>query len=472
MGTDQTGGALGSGIIIALPSHLNKVIELDSKTGIITVEAGMSLDKLQQVLHTHGRFLPPVSEVNKYATIGGAVSNNDSSRYSYKYGPMQAHVRSLRVVLANGELIETGRISKREFNKKLGLASFEGEIYRSLDKLIEESYDTIATLSQITDHSSAGYDISDVKQKDGSFDLTPLFVGAQGTLGTIVEVTLDTIPYNPIKELIIAGFADRAQGWQAVSSINTMKNGPSAIDFIDSNLLNCLAKINPAVLSPLEGGEPGMLLFIEIDNDTQRIRKKIEKRLNKILSSAMAEVVIAKEKDLDAWQRLRESASIYLTHVSGSKRAVPVLDDGQVPIDRMTEFFKELDGLMETANIDEFAAWGQAGTGLIHVAPMLDITSVGDRQKLFKMMDAYYGYICTIGGSISGEYAEGRMRGAYSSRQFDEKSMNVFHRIKKIFDPLTIYNPNVKLDVNIDQLKSMVRTEYSLDHQYNHLPRG
>ncbi len=166
LGTDTSGAAIGNGIIMVMPAHMNKIIELDPKTGVVTAEAGITLDKLQQVLYTHGRFLPPVSSVNRNATLGGAVSNNDSSRASYKYGPMQRFVRGLRVVLANGEVIETGRISKRELNKKLGLASFEGEIYRSLDKLIEESRTVLSELSNIIDHRAAGYDLADFKQKD------------------------------------------------------------------------------------------------------------------------------------------------------------------------------------------------------------------------------------------------------------------------------------------------------------------
>ncbi len=472
MGTDQTGASLGSGVIMAMPAHMNKVIELDPKTGIVTVEAGISLDKLQQVLHTHGRFLPPVSAVNKYATAGGAVSNNDSGRASYKYGPMQAFVRGLRVVLANGELIETGRLSKRELNKKLGLASFEGEIYRSLDKLIEESHDTLAELAEITDHSAAGFDISDVRQKDGSFDLTPLFVGAQGTLGIISEITFDTLPFNPTEDFFVAGFADRAQAWRAVESINNLKEGPATIDFVDVSLLKLLQDINPAVLRPLEGGMPAVLLFITIDNDAQRTRKKIQKKTIKILSDGEAEVITPQESEVEVWERLRDGASMYLTHSQGKKQALPVLDDAQVPIERMAECFKELDGLMETAGLTEYASWGQAGTGLIHVAPLLDISSVGDRQKMFKVMEAYYGYICSIKGSIAGEYAEGRIRGLFNVNQFNQNAMDVFHRIKNIFDPAHILNPNVKLDVKPEEVKAMVRQEYSLDHQYNHLPRS
>jgi FAD/FMN-containing dehydrogenase len=239
-GTDQTGAALGTGIVQVLPAHLHKIIELDPKTGIVTAEAGISMDKLQQVLYTHGRFLPPVSENNRHATLGGAIANNDSGRYSYKYGPMQAYVRGLRVVLANGEVITTGRISRRELNKKLGLASFEGEIYRSLDKLIEESSEVLPRLSRIVDHSAAGYKMSDVKLKDGSFDLTPLFLGSQGTLGTIVEATLETRAHNPTRHVIVAGFEERAKGWQAVSAINALKEGPTAIDFIDHTLIQAV----------------------------------------------------------------------------------------------------------------------------------------------------------------------------------------------------------------------------------------
>jgi FAD/FMN-containing dehydrogenase len=472
MGSDQTGAAIGSGIILAMPAHMNKIIELDPKTGIVTAEAGISLDKLQQVLHTHGRFLPPVSDVNKYATLGGAVSNNDSGRASYKYGPLQQFVRGLRVVLANGELIDTGRISKRELGKKLGLASFEGEIYRSLDKLIEESQETLAKLSLITDHNSAGFDISDVKQKDGSFDITPLFVGGQGTLGVIVEITIDSEAYNPIHNTVVAGFANKSQAWSAVASINKLKDGPAIVDFIDKTLLDNLHVINPAVLNPLDGGQPEVLLFIEIDDESSRSRKKVEKKIIKILESFEAEIVIPTESSIESWERLHDSASIYLTHGVGKKRAVPILDDAQIPVDKMLDFFSELDGLMQAAVLPEYAVWGQAGSGLVHVSPMIDLSVVGERQKLFKVMEAYYTYVCSIGGSISGEYAEGRVRGIFNSRQFDEDAMIIFTKIKKIFDPSNILNPGLKTDVKVEDLKPLIRNEYSLGHQYNHLPRG
>src|SRR5215831_16683482 len=110
-GTDQGGAALGSGIIIAFTAHMHRMLELDDKSGVVIVEPGVNYGKLQQALHTHERFLPPFPASLEYSTIGGAVANNASGEKSVKYGSTRDYVRNLRVVLANGEVIDTGRLN-------------------------------------------------------------------------------------------------------------------------------------------------------------------------------------------------------------------------------------------------------------------------------------------------------------------------------------------------------------------------
>jgi FAD/FMN-containing dehydrogenase len=146
-GTDQGGAALGDGIILAFPAHMNRVLVLDNKTGAVAVEPGINYGKLQQTLQTHGRFLPPFPASFEYSTVGGAIANNASGEKTVKYGDTRKYVKKMRVVLANGEVIETGRISKRELNKKLGLSTFEGEVYRGLDALLEENASVIDGMS-------------------------------------------------------------------------------------------------------------------------------------------------------------------------------------------------------------------------------------------------------------------------------------------------------------------------------------
>jgi glycolate oxidase len=113
-GTDQAGAALGSGIILAFPAHMHRILELDDKSGVVIVEPGVNYGKLQQTLQTHDRYLPPFPASLEYSTIGGAVANNASGEKSVKYGSTREFVRALRVVLANGEVIETGRLPKKE----------------------------------------------------------------------------------------------------------------------------------------------------------------------------------------------------------------------------------------------------------------------------------------------------------------------------------------------------------------------
>src|SRR5665213_395167 len=157
-GTDQTGAALGSGITLVFPAHMNRALELDTKANTVAVEPGINYGKLQQTLHTHGRFLPPYPASLEYSTVGGAIANNSSGEKSIKYNDTRAYVQSLRVVLANGEVIETSRLSKRELSKKLGLATFEGEIYRSIDTILEEQRELIDRMQLNVAKNNAGYD--------------------------------------------------------------------------------------------------------------------------------------------------------------------------------------------------------------------------------------------------------------------------------------------------------------------------
>lgn len=472
-GTDQSGASLGNGIVLTTPAHLNKIIELDPKSGVVSIEAGANIGKLQQTLHTHGRFLPSVSSAAEYSTIGGAVANNDAGSSAYKYGPVREFVRGMRVVLSNGELIRTERLSKRELNKKLGLASFEGEIYRALDKLIEESQEVIETLKQLSDRNNAGYAITEVKLKDGSFDLTPLFAGSQGTIGLISEITLQTEPHSAQTDLLVGLFNDRSHAWRAVSDINELKDGPLAVDFIDKTVLSFIAKANPnLVKNTLDKEIPATVLFIEIEKKSGRTVKKTVKRVRKIIEDAAAEVVAVEDENRQSWLALRDSPSLILTTSVGSAKAVPLIDDAVVPIGEAAGFIDRAEKLLQNSGQRTYAFWGQAGNGVIHTAPMFDISQTGERQQMFRLLDSYYDLVSEVGGSIAGEFAEGRLRGSQVAKILSDEQRQLMSAIKKIFDPHDILNPGVKVNVDVEQIKPLLRSSYSLDHQYSHLPRG
>jgi glycolate oxidase len=117
-GTDTSGAALSKGIIINTTAHMGRILELDTKQRLVRVQPGLNFKSLQETLHTHGLFLPAYPANYKYSTIGGAIANNASGEKSLKYGSMLDWVDKLEVVLANGEVIQTGKISKKELERK------------------------------------------------------------------------------------------------------------------------------------------------------------------------------------------------------------------------------------------------------------------------------------------------------------------------------------------------------------------
>lgn len=472
-GTDQSGAALGSGIMLVFPAHMNRIIEFDSKSGAVTVEPGLNYGKLQQTLETHGRFLPPYPASLEYSTIGGAIANNAAGEKSVKYGDTRAFVRSLRVVLANGEVIETGRLSKRELNKKLGLATFEGELYRSIDTLLEENKKTVDKLELKVTKNAAGYGLLDVKRGDGSFDLTPLFVGSQGTLGIITEAVLDTENYNPETTLMLASFDDLEKAQRAITELRELSDKPSAIEMVDGNLLKLVDAINPNQLKDVIAKPyPEIVLLVEYDSPSDRHQKRASKRAHKIFEKLavhqQTETILEKQAEL--W-KVRQASATIVAHSEGRAKALPIIDDGVVPLDQTAKFIQAVRRLLEQNQLP-VAIWGHVGDGNLHVQPYLDLGQVGDRQKAFRLMEEYYKLVISMGGSISGEYGDGRLRAPYLQTMFGAEVYALFQKTKQIFDPYGTLNPGVKINVSLADIKPLLRQSYSLDHMYDHMPRS
>ncbi|MGB4758638.1 MAG: FAD-binding oxidoreductase [Candidatus Saccharimonadales bacterium] len=472
-GTDQSGAALGSGIVLAFLAHMHRVLEYDGKSGVVVVEPGANYGKLQQTLITHGRFLPPFPASLEYSSIGGAVANNAAGEKSVKYGATNEYVRSLRVVLANGEVIETGPLNKRELNKKLGLTTFEGEIYRAVDALLEEQKIPISKSTINVTKNAAGYNIADVRQRDGSFDLTPLFVGAQGTLGVITEIVLDSELHNTAATLFAVRFDSIANMTQAVERLRKLPSIPSSIEMVDDNLLKLVDELNTNQLKGVVNKPfPRMILLVEFDDINERTQKRSAKKAEKIFHDLATDykMELDKKRQELIW-RIRDMSAVVSSHVSDKARALPVIEDGIVPLDKFEEYLQGMYDLFARNKLRP-AVWGHAGDGNVHIQPFLDLAQVGDRQKLFRLMTEYYELVLKLGGSTSAQHNDGRLRAPFLKQLYGDEQYEVFRKIKKIFDPHGILNPGVKVDVSLEDIKPLLRSEYSLHHLYDHMPRS
>jgi FAD/FMN-containing dehydrogenase len=470
-GSDTSGAAIGNGIVIAFTAHMNKILELDPKKEQMIVEPGAFFDKVEQTLYTHGLFLPSYPASQAYATIGGGIANNSVGERSVKYGDTGRYVQSLRVVLANGEVIETGLLTRRELNKKMGMTSFEGVVYREVDKLLEENAGLLSQLKTITraNYSNVGYNLANVKTKKG-FDLTPLIIGSQGTLGIVTEATMKVVPYNPITHLVMLSF-DRLEDFQdALPKIAQLK--PSVLDFVNRAAIEEVIRINPHQLDgALPAPAAALHLFIEFDDAKDSAQKSALKSLQKIVDRTDAYAVLA--KDLDDQEKIwkvRDSIASILTEPHGQTKAVPVAEDVIVPPESLVDMLRTVERIYSSTGMRS-AAWGQAGLGIIRMQPMLDLAQIGDRQKLFKLADAVYAAAIRLGGSITAAAGEGRVRASHSVYMQGEEINKLMRDVKKAFDPLNILNPGVKTATR-GEIMALMRSEYHQAHRHEHLPRS
>ena len=471
-GTDLTGAALSSGIMMVFPAHMNRILELDTKTNTVTVEPGINYGKLQQTLQTHGRFLPPYPASFEYSSIGGAVANNATGEKSIKYGDTRKYVKSLRIVLANGEIITTGRLSKRELSKKLGLATFEGEIYRSIDTILEENVELIEDMRLNVVKNNAGYNLLNIKRKDGSFDLTPLFVGSQGTLGIVTEATLMTEEHNPKTTLLLSNFDSIEEAQAAIIELNGLSERPSVIELVDSKLLDQVHALNPNQLKTiLQPPFAPIVLIVELDSSERQIKKQT-KQVMRILEahSTSVQAATTPEKQQLIW-KVRQASSTILVHNQGLLQAVPIIEDASVPIDKLPDYINGLYQIFESNNLP-VGIWGHAGIANLHAQPRLNLGQVGDRQKAFRMMDQWNKLVIELGGTISSESGDGRIHTPYLEALYGADIYALLGKVKTVFDPYGTLNPGVKFGTTIDDLKATIRSEYGLEHLYDHLPRS
>lgn len=469
-GTDQGGGAIGDGVMLVFPAHMNKILSLDTNKGLVSIQPGINYGKLQETLHTHGLFLPPFPASMEFSTLGGAIANNASGEKTIRYGSTKNYVKQIKMVLSNGEVITTGRISKHELNHKMGLATFEGEIYRTIDALITDNKDLIEKSQPRVTKNSAGYNVWDIKGKDGTVDLTPLIVGSQGTLGIVSEAKLETESYNPKTTLLVGFFNDIDKAGTATTKLRSLN--PSALEIVDEHLLSFVDKYNPNQLAGIvEKPFAKIVLFVEFDDLSNRTQAKKAKKAKKIFASNANKFDITKDlHKQEALWKIRHSAATINWQEIGNKRALPIIEDGVVPPELLSEYLNKVYALFDKFGL-EVAVWGHAGDANLHLQPFLDLSQVGDRQKVFKLMDAYYKMIIELGGSTTGEHNDGRLRAPYLESLYGTDIYELFRKIKQLFDPYNTLNPGVKIGVTVQDLQPLMRHEFSMSHLFEHMPR-
>lgn len=473
-GSDQTGGAIGSGIIINTMAHLNNIIylSLKNKDQFIHVQPGVNFGVINDVLKSHGMIIPSFPTSFAYSTIGGAVANNASGALSGNYGPTGNAVTRLEVVLANGDLIETKRISRRELDKKKGLQTFEGEIYRKIDGLIEDNQVLIDDKISTKSRDNVGYSgIAKVKNRDGSFDLTPLLIGSQGTLGIVSEIVLKPEFCSNEESIIAATFSSFDTARDAANLLSVLK--PASIDLIDGRIFD-KAQVNYGkkfIFTDNNSIEsPAVILLVCFNDFSEGARHKKIKHTLKKLSKLETKIFTDQDYTIDEMHAIRAVSSLVLQPDSDTESMPPLIDGASIPVERRSEFITALNDLAVKHHI-ELPFHIRWLDGIIQTRPILQLHLVSDKQKVFKLISEYADLVTKFGGIFLAESSEGRTKSNAAYAQLDEKVLNLFSQIRLTFDPFGTLNAGVKQKTDLKTLVSNLDPDYNLANFAQHSPK-
>ncbi len=435
LGENATGAALSSGVVIALDSHMDKIFEYDAKQCLVRLQPGVSAVSLRNAMNLQGVRVRGFDGPRQ--TIGGALSNGNTDQ-------LVDAVEQLEVVLANGDILQTKKISKRELSKLKGQQTFEAEIYREVDGLLE---DYAATIDGLDETDAAGYSaLKAIKSKDGSIDLAPLFIGAQGTLGVLSEMILRTEYIAESNSVLVASFASAKDARDALDLLVEF----DSVEYFDRELI-ARAEQSGKVYEFAQ--DAAAVIMVTFDDSSSRLQARKLKKLAKQLEKYNGLVLTAKALEGSEFESIR-SVRAMSDRVTDSTISLASVDDAYVPLERFDEF---RDGLTALSTKLEVVAplYGRPAQGLWTARPSISLHSVSGKQRLVKFLDAYGKLVVRCGGYMAAGQSEGRLQASFIP--LDKDVIELYDKLRKIFDPHNMLNPSAKQPVELRDMAKQLR---------------
>jgi glycolate oxidase len=356
---------------------------------LAVVQPGVVYADLERVLAPHGFFFPPDPASGTVATLGGNVATNAGGIKGAKYGTTKDYVLSLQVVLPDGRVMRTGSKCMK---------------------------------------SSSGY------------DLTKLFVGSEGTLGVVTEITLKINPKPSLTSTAMATFEDLEDAGRAVSEIMHSGILPSALEVVDQQTLIAINQNTDLNLPEVEA-----ILIAETDGHT---REETQFQLNKVIeifkkNNASTVKQAATKEEAEALWTARKSAYAVMSRINNSL----VVEDLSVPMSKVPNILKTISDLAKKYDL-KIPTVGHAGDGNLHPTISYDSTNPGEVKRVEQASAELFEKVIELGGTLTGEHGIGLAKAPFMHLEHDPVAMDVMRSIKKSFDPNNILNPGkMALDV-------------------------
>ncbi|MBD3262870.1 FAD-binding protein [Candidatus Woesearchaeota archaeon] len=396
-GTSGHAVPIDGGIVLDL-KRMNKILKISPEDMLVKVQPGVVDDDLNRSLQPYGLFYPPAPASSRIATIGGEIAANASGVRSVKYGATRDYVLGMKVVLANGDLINLG--------------------------------------SNTRVHSSG-------------YQLERLIVGSEGTLGVIVEATMRIQPVPKYRCLAVAKFDKLEDAGNAISDIISSGTNPSMLELMDS--IGIVA-VNNAMNLGLP--EVGAIILFEADGN---VKEAVDYEIKKMKSICEKHKGFGIEMSYDSTERQKLFGGRKKLFASLSKYKQGIVctdlaDDMGVPNSKIAEATKKIHEIAKKNNVI-MAVYGHCGSGVIHTKIMLDSAKKSQWDDAEHVIEELYDYVHSIGGVTSAEHGIGLSK-APAWKKARPDLIPVMRAIKKALDPNNILNPHKLMDAPDDWIRA------------------
>ena len=440
-GTNLTGSAIGSGIILDV-SRLNRILEINREEQWARVQPGIVLAELNKQLARDEVMFGPDPSSGDMCKLGGMLANNSAGPHTLRYGSVKDNVHALRVYLQTGHWLDARpyALDDPRLNEIQRLHPPVGNILT----IVGAHGEMIRSKRPTVSKNSCGYNLFGLLDglERGVFDLPKLFVGSEGTLGVISEATIRLVPRPKATTTALIHFRNLDEVGDAVFKLLSLS--PSALEVMDGNTLNLIGRDQHHIPADAEA-----TLIAEFDETAEQGRPRDYGHDIRLLCRAFrlsADPVLAfrQEQREQIW-KARKALYPTLYRYGNGKKPINYVDDVVVHAERIGELVRYLEEFFKAQRVP-VAVFGHIGNGNAHIVPLLN---VNDKEDFARMVESYHAIheavLIKFGGSICGEHGDGRVRAEYVRRMFGEELYGLFKTVKQSFDPAGVLNPGVKI---------------------------
>jgi len=441
-GTSLAGQCVNEAVVIDVSGECDGLVSVDVAGRSCVVEAGMTVDDLNDRIREHGLFFAPDPSTARQATVGGCIGNNAAGVHSILYGRTSESVEAIDACLWDGTRVELGMGSAMSDERVLGITREVVEIVRSHAGLIRERYPK-------TLRRSAGYQLDVVldQLETGNGDLAKvnladLMCGSEGTLAMTLGATLKLYPIPKCKGLAVVAFGSVDEAVGVVEGLLGLN--PAGVELLDDLILDLARKNREQsryveLLPKLASGETRAVLYVEFFGDSV---DEIQDRLSKVrgVVGDGAVELITGDGDMERAWKLRKAGEPLLHGVEGARKPLGFIEDCAIPVARLGEFASRLRVIVEREGTVA-SYYAHASVGVLHVRPLLDLRDPVDETAMHRIASECADLAKELGGVASGEHGDGRARGPVLERFMGAELMEAHRAVKRVFDPHGLMNP-------------------------------